>query len=116
MAIACLVLIVLSRLLLGLANAVEIFALVIGLVLIAIEIFVLPGHMIFGILGGLIVLASLLAMIVPNGPTEWPLPRTNLDWSVFNTGLMALLIAFVGAMTGCVILARYLPKVPLDVP
>ncbi|MCE5327593.1 MAG: hypothetical protein LLG01_14400 [Planctomycetaceae bacterium] len=113
LAIACLVLIVLSRVLMGLANAVEIFALVVGLGLIAVEIFVLPGHIIFGAAGAMIVLAALLAMIIPNAPTEFPMPKTNLDWSVFNSGLRALLIALLASTAIISVLAIYLPKVPL---
>ncbi|MCE5279277.1 MAG: NfeD family protein [Planctomycetaceae bacterium] len=113
LAIACLVLIVLSRVLMGLANPLEIFALVVGLALIAVEIFVLPGYIIFGAAGGLIVIIALLAMIIPNAPTEFPMPKTNLDWSIFNTGLAALLIAMVGSTIAIALLARYLPRVPL---
>ncbi|MBL7133216.1 MAG: hypothetical protein ISS78_03885, partial [Phycisphaerae bacterium] len=94
-AIACLAVLVAARFLVGLANAIEISALIIGLVLIGLEIFVTPGFGVLGISGVVIVLASLAAMAVPNAPDRLPVPQTDLDWSILEEGLAAMLIGAV---------------------
>lgn len=109
-AIACLAVLVAARLLVGLANAIEIAVLIVGLVLIALEIFVTPGFGVLGISGVVIVLASLVAMAVPNAPDRLPVPQTDLDWSMLEEGLAAMLIGAVLGTVGAVIAARYLPK------
>lgn len=111
-ALACLAVLVGARFLVGLANAIEIAALVIGLVLIALEIFVTPGFGVLGISGIVIVLASLAAMAVANPLPKPPVPQTDLDWSILEEGLAAMLIGAVLGTIGAAIAARYLPKVP----
>jgi membrane-bound serine protease (ClpP class) len=109
-ALACLAVLVGARFLVGLANAIEIAALIIGLVLIGLEIFVTPGFGVLGISGIVIVLASLAAMAVANPLPKWPVPQTNLDWSILEEGLAAMLIGAILGTIGAVIAARYLPK------
>ena len=112
-ALVCLGVLVGSRFLMGLANPIEIAAMVVGIALIGIEIFVTPGFGVPGVAGIAILLLSLLAMIIPNAPKELPIPRTNLDWGVFNQGLLSLLVAGTMAVVACVVVARYLPKLPV---
>ena len=112
-AIVCVAILLSSSYLTGLANYVEIILLVIGLILLAVEIFVTPGFGLPGIAGILCIIGAIVAFLVPNAPGEFPIPTTALDWSYFTTGLMALCFAFVAALIGAAVLARYLPKVPL---
>ena len=58
-------------------------------------------------------MAGLLAIIVPNAPTELPIPVTKLDWSFFTTGMMALGLGFVAALVGSLLLMQYLPRLPI---
>lgn len=102
-----------GRYLVGMANWWEIALLVVGLILIALEIFVIPGFGVAGVLGGLMCLAGLLGMLVPNPPDRLPIPQTNLDWQVFADSLFAIGLGFVGAIVGAGILSKYMPKVPI---
>jgi len=102
-----------SRYLTGLAHWWEIALFLVGLALVAIEVFVTPGFGVLGISGVFCCLVGLLAMIVPNAPDKLPLPQTDLDWGLFKTGLTAVALAFLGALVAAILLARYLPKMPL---
>ncbi|MDY6913895.1 MAG: NfeD family protein [Planctomycetota bacterium] len=112
-AILCFAILFGSRYMIGMAAWWEIALFAIGLVLLAVEVFVIPGFGVAGIAGILCCVVGLLAMIVPNAPDKWPIPQTDLDWSVFSNGLLALGVAFVMAIIAAAVLAKYLPKVPL---
>jgi membrane-bound serine protease (ClpP class) len=112
-AIVCVVILLGSGYLIGLAQAWEIALLVLGLVLIALEIFVIPGFGVAGIAGGLCCVAGLLSFLVANPPGELPIPKTDLDWRVFQTGLLIGAIALIAAVIAGSILSRFLPKIPL---
>ncbi|HUS48350.1 MAG TPA: NfeD family protein [Phycisphaerae bacterium] len=102
-----------ARYLTGLANWWEVSLFVIGLILIAVEVFVIPGFGVAGVLGILCCLAGLLGMLIANPPDKLPIPKTDLDWGQFLSGLFALGAAFVLAVAGMFVLSRYLPKVPV---
>ncbi len=102
-----------SRYLIGLAQWWEIALFALGVALIALEVFVIPGFGVAGVSGILCCLAGLLAIVVPNAPSELPLPKTNLDWSMLHTGLIAMLIAFFASFFLALLLARYLPSTPI---
>jgi len=113
MAIACFAIIFGSHYLIGLAQWWEIGLFVVGLILIGLEIFVIPGFGVAGVSGIACCVIGLMAMVVPNAPTEFPWPQTDLDWSWFGTGLYALGLGFVGGVIAAVILAQFLPKIPI---
>ncbi len=96
----------------GLANWWEIALFALGILLIALEIFVIPGFGVAGISGIVCCLVGLLAMAVPNLPDELPVPASELDWSYLERGGMGLLIAIIGLTVAIPLIARYLPKVP----
>jgi len=112
-AVICFALIFGSRYLVGLANWIEIALFVLGLALIAVEIFVTPGFGVMGISGALLCVFSLLAILVANTPKEFPLPRTHLDWATFSNGLAGLMVGLIAAVIGAAILSRFLPKIPI---
>ncbi len=112
-AIACFALMLGSRYLVGLAQWWEVAVLVIGILLVLAEIFIIPGFGIAGVLGTIFILSALAAIIIPNPPNKWPIPKTNLDWSVFANGLYAIIAAFICATIAAAVAARYLPKIPL---
>jgi membrane-bound ClpP family serine protease len=79
---------------------------VLGLVFIALEIFVLPGFAVLGVSGVLLVLASLgLATL-----EKWP--QTESDWFITLSNLGRFGISLAGAVIAAFILARYLPHIP----
>ena len=102
-----------SRFLVGMAAWWEIVLFVVGVGLILTEVFVTPGFGIIGIAGILCCIVAMLAMFVPNAPDKLPIPQTQMDWSLFSRGVLAIGLALVGAMMAAAMVARYLPKVPL---
>ncbi len=102
-----------SHFMLGLANWVEVVVFMIGIVLLILEIFVIPGFGVAGISGIALMIGALLAMVVPNAPGTFPMPSTDAAWEAFQSGLMALLLGFIGSVAVVVVLSRVLPKTPI---
>lgn len=111
-AIACFAIMFGSRYLIGMAAWWEIALFCVGILLILLEIFVIPGFGVAGITGLLACVAGLLAMLVNNPPAQWPIPETDLDWKLFSQGAFALCVGFVAGVVGMVIISQYLPKIP----
>lgn len=112
-AIACFAIIFGSRYLTGMATWWEIGLFVLGVLLLAVEIFVTPGFGVIGTLGIICCVVGMLAMVVRNAPDEFPWPEGSLDWSVFTNGILALALGFLAAIAGSMVVARYLPDVPV---
>ncbi|HET6204288.1 MAG TPA: NfeD family protein [Planctomycetota bacterium] len=92
----------------GLADAFDLLLVLAGFAFLAIELFLLPGSLVFGILGALCVVAGLLLSFQNFG-----VPRFPMDWAVLrkNTGTLAL--SMVGVGVGVWAVARFLPSVPV---
>jgi len=111
-AVICFALILGSKYLVGMANWVEILLLFVGVVLLLVEIFVLPGFGVAGILGIACVLIGLFGMLIRNAPNEIPWPQTYGDWQSLSSGVIGLAAGFVGFLLAAWLLSRYLPKIP----
>lgn len=111
-AVVCFALMLGSKYLVGMANWVEIVLLFIGIVLLLIELFVLPGFGIAGILGIAMILVGLFGMLIRNAPDELPWPETAADWDSLSSGVLSLGLGFAGFLLLAWILSRYLPKLP----
>lgn len=79
---------------------------VLGLILIGLEIFVLPGFGVAGLSGILLVVGSL--GLVAYG--HWP--RTNEEWIGFGQKLGPFGLGILGALAAALALVRYLPHLP----
>jgi membrane-bound serine protease (ClpP class) len=94
--------------LVGLAEVTEIIVFFLGIVAIAVEIFVLPGTVVFGLVGFLCLILSLVlsrqSFVLPSNSIEEDLLVTNL----FNLSMMFILVLALGAA-----MWRILPKVPV---
>jgi membrane-bound serine protease (ClpP class) len=112
LAVTCLVILVGSRYLIGMANWIEIALLCLGFLLLMVEIFVIPGFGIAGFAGVVCIVAGLLAMWVKNTPDEIPWPKGPMAWTVFTDGLAAMAFGFFGFLVVAVVLARYMDKMP----
>ncbi|HEX42379.1 MAG TPA: hypothetical protein ENN81_10020 [Phycisphaerales bacterium] len=112
-AVVCLAVIIGSKYLHGLANWVEVAVLLVGIVLLLVEVFVLPGFGIAGTLGIACILAGLLGMLVKNAPGELPIPRGPEDWNVFAAGVLSLAAGFAGFVVLAMLSARFLPRMRL---
>ena len=77
-----------------------------GLVLVGIELFVLPGFGAAGIFGILCMLAGLGLVTVDK------VPETGAEWGVLGVRVSRYLFAMMGAMGLALLIARYLPKLP----
>lgn len=93
--------------LVGLAEVTEILVFFLGLAAIAVEIFVLPGMVVFGAVGFLCLVLSLIlsrqSFVLPGNAIEEGILLHNLT----NLTLMFVLVIVLGA-----VLWRLLPKVP----
>ena len=111
-AIVCFAIIFGSRFLVGLATWWETAIFVVGLALIAVEVFLIPGFGITGILGILCCIVGMFAILIANAPDKWPIPKTDLDWSILEQGLFGLGAGLLGAIVVGLVVSRFLPKVP----
>lgn len=99
-------------LLTGYAQWWEIAAIAIGLVLIALELFVIPGFGLAGVSGIALLLGGLVMTFVGNAPGlpgAWRLPQV---WAGVQNGLLVVVVAFVASGFLALWLRRYLPKLP----
>jgi membrane-bound ClpP family serine protease len=77
-----------------------------GLVLIGLEIFVVPGFGVTGISGVVLMIVSLALVTLVKKP------ETTQEWLDFGTTLTTLGLGMVGAVVSALILAWYLPHIP----
>ncbi len=115
-ALICLAVFVGAPYLTGLANAWELLCLVIGVVLLVLELFVIPGFGIAGISGLLLVFVAILATFVPDEPGRtFPLYIPELPGTVnaLKTAFKTLTVSMVASIIGMVMLSRYLPRFPM---
>ncbi|MCL5280228.1 MAG: hypothetical protein M1376_10015 [Planctomycetes bacterium] len=109
-ALICFATIVGSKYLVGMANWVEVLLLLVGILLLLVEIFVLPGFGIAGIVGITGILLGLFGMLVRNAPDELPWPQTTGDWQSLSSGAISLAVGFTGFIVLAWMASRYLPK------
>jgi membrane-bound serine protease (ClpP class) len=97
----------------GYAGAIEILLILTGLVLIAMELFVIPG---FGIAGVSGLILMLLGFVLTFAPPERPgggiLPQLQGTRTAIKHGLIAVTAMLVVSSLLWVWLARYLPHIP----
>jgi len=110
-AVICFAIIVGSKYLVGLANWVEVILFLLGILLLLVEIFVIPGFGIAGISGILCMLAGLFGMLVKNPPDRLPWPQNAIAWSDFTWGIVGLSLGFGGFIVLAWLLSKYLPRV-----
>jgi membrane-bound ClpP family serine protease len=78
-----------------------------GVVLLLIEVFVFPGFGMAGIMGILLILASLTLITLDK------VPEQSSDWLRVGGKLATYLFALIGAMVGAFVIARFLPNIPM---
>jgi membrane-bound ClpP family serine protease len=79
---------------------------VLGLILIGLEIFVLPGFGVTGICGIILVIVSLALVTLEK------MPETSSDWLDLGAKLSTFGVSLVAAIAGAFMLAWYLPHIP----
>lgn len=111
-AVICLIVIVGSKFLVGLANWLEVAIFVVGIILMLVEIFVIPGFGVAGITGIACMIAGGFGMLIKNEPGEIPWPKWEVGgWSPILDGLVGVSLGFAGFVGVAIVFAKYLPKV-----
>jgi len=113
LAVVCLVILVGSRYLIGMANWIEIALLCLGFILLMVEIFVIPGFGVAGFSGIICIVAGLLAMWINNDPGEIPWPKGEMAWGIFTDGLFGMAMGFLMFIVVAAVLAKYMDRMPL---
>jgi membrane-bound serine protease (ClpP class) len=90
----------------GLSGYETVFVFVIGLCLVVLEIFIIPGSIVVGLLGTLMMLGALLWAMVDHWPSSPGLP-SSID---FERPMFNFITALVGTAVLIAILAKLLPK------
>ncbi len=92
----------------GTVGWLEVVLFLCGLVFLLLEIFVFPGFGVFGLLGGLMVLASLvLALVTLEG-----FPRSTADLLKLRHALVVVVSAVLGMVVAIALIRRWLPHTP----
>ncbi len=97
-----------SHYLSGTADQLEIILFLIGLVCLAMELFVVPGFGIFGISG---ILLMLYSIVLASHTFVWP--THDYEYRELGVTLLRLMGVLVGVGLGAAVLARYFPSLPL---
>ncbi len=99
----------------GMAGMWTVLLVVLGLVLIALELFVIPGFGLPGIAGALLLIAGLIGSFVPSEPGATPFSWPHLPgtWTALTTGLKVFTLSILVSLVGMVLLAQYLPRTRL---
>jgi membrane-bound serine protease (ClpP class) len=93
----------------GLSGLEWVALFILGLVLVAVELFLYPGTIVLGVTGGVLMLLSLIMAMVDTYPGMPTIPKLpDLSRSMTN-----LLIAVLGSMLAIWGLSLWLPKTPL---
>lgn len=104
----CFLLFFWSNFLQGTAGWLEVLLFMGGIIFIAMEIFVLPGFGIFGLGGGIMVLASLVL-----ASQTFVIPRNEYQFEQLPQSMFIVLAAFAGVGTSGYLLRNYLAKAPM---
>lgn len=89
---------------------------VLGVILVIIELFVLPGLLVPGIVGGVMILVALFFAMVDELAFEDNKVRgwdADGAWDFIDAPAMSLAIGLVGSSVLAMLMMRYLPSIPL---
>lgn len=106
--ISCLALVFLNQYLVGLADYTELLILIIGILLLAVEVFVLPGFGLAGFSGLTLIGVSLILMM-----QDFVIPNPSLPWegNLMIENLVRVLASFLLAFILTLLIFRYvLPR------
>jgi len=97
-----------SHYLSGTADQLEIILFLVGLVCLALELFVFPGFGVFGMSGILLILTSI---VMASHTFVWP--TQEYEYRELGYTLLQVTVAMIAVGAGAVVLARYFPSLPL---
>ncbi|HEX8203512.1 MAG TPA: NfeD family protein, partial [Isosphaeraceae bacterium] len=97
-----------SRFLSGTADQLEIILFIVGLICLALELFVFPGFGVFGMSGILLILIS---VVMASHTFVWP--TREYEFRQMGQSLLQISLALVAVAVGAVVVGRYFPSLPL---
>jgi membrane-bound serine protease (ClpP class) len=97
-----------SSALLGKVGSLELILFVVGLALLAVEIFVLPGFGAAGISGLVIIGLSLVFSM-----QDFVIPRVDWEWGLMGRNVLVVIISLLAAVTGIAAIALLGPRTKL---
>ncbi|AGA25797.1 NfeD family protein [Singulisphaera acidiphila] len=97
-----------SHYLSGTADQLEIILFLVGLICLALELFVFPGFGVFGMSGVLLILTSI---VMASHTFVWP--TQEYEYRELAYTLIQITVAMVAVGAGAVVIARYFPSLPL---
>jgi membrane-bound serine protease (ClpP class) len=97
-----------SHYLSGTADQLEIILFLVGLVCVALELFVFPGFGVFGMSGVLLILTSI---VMASHTFVWP--TQEYEYRELGYTLLQVTVAMLAVGCGAMVFARYFPSLPL---
>ena len=97
-----------SHYLSGTADQLEIILFLVGMISLALELFVFPGFGVFGMSGVLLILTSI---VMASHTFVWP--TQEYEYREMGYTLIQVTAAMIAVAAGAVVLARYFPSLPL---
>ncbi len=91
-----------SGYILELASIIEIIIFVVGVVLLLLEIFIVPGFGVFGILGIVFIVSGLFLGLL----SDFEL----IDWDIISKAIIQLAVTFLATFSVMLLLLKFLPK------
>jgi len=106
-AIIAFLIIFLGGALLGTVGSLEIILFLLGVVLLVIEIFLIPGFGVTGVSGIILMIAALVL-----SRQEFIIPRVPWEWTIFLRNLRNVGFGFAGSLVLLVVVLRLFPRTP----
>ncbi len=115
-ALICLTIFVGAPYLAGLANVWEILLIAVGLLMIMLEVFVIPGFGLAGIVGVVLLLLGLIATFVPDEPGQTfplyiPSLPSTMQW--LKLAIATVVSSMIASLIGMFMLSKFLPRMPV---
>jgi membrane-bound serine protease (ClpP class) len=106
--IACLLLFFFGHHIAGLSGMEDVLLFVLGVSLLAVEIFITPGFGIMGFSGLLLIMISFISAMSERMPGKWR--PISFDPETLSLPILKVMISFVGAVLLVAIAGRFLPQ------
>lgn len=109
--VTCLLLFFFGHHIAGLAGMEDILVFIVGVVFLAIEIFVTPGFGVMGISGMILIFFSLMNAMIEHVPGKWR--PVSFSMETFSGPLLKVTLSFLGALVLVCFAGKFLPKTKL---
>jgi membrane-bound serine protease (ClpP class) len=106
--ITCLLLFFFGHHIAGLAGMEDVLLFVLGVALLAVEVFITPGFGVMGISGLLLIFISFISAMSERMPGKWR--PISFEPETFSLPLLKVMLSFLGAVVLVAVAGRFLPK------